>query len=85
MSTITIQLAQATLAELIHRLPPGEEVFITENDRTVTTLVMASAEPPRKVPQLGTLRGTVLSMEHFDDPLEELESSREVDWLKANS
>ncbi len=35
MSTITLQEAQSTLAELVHRLAPGEGVTITENDRPV--------------------------------------------------
>lgn len=30
-----------------------------------------------KIPELGTQRGSVLSMEHFDDPLEELEDYTE--------
>jgi antitoxin (DNA-binding transcriptional repressor) of toxin-antitoxin stability system len=74
MATITIQEAQANLADLIHRLIPGEELVITENDRAVAKLVVtAPPEPPQGLRQLGTLRGTVLSMEHFDDPLEEFE------------
>jgi len=73
MATVTIQEAQATLADLIHRLTPGDEVVITENDQPVARLVPTPATPPRKVPQFGTLKGTVLSMEHFDDPLEEFE------------
>lgn len=73
MSTVTLEEAQTTLADLIHRLPPGEEISITENDRVVAKLVVPPADTPRKVPRLGTLRGTVLSMEHFDDPLEEFE------------
>jgi antitoxin (DNA-binding transcriptional repressor) of toxin-antitoxin stability system len=72
MTTITLTEAQTTLSELIHRLTPGEEVVITENDRNVAKLiVMPPTSEPRKIPQLGTLRGTVLSMEHFDDPLED--------------
>lgn len=72
--TITLEEAQTSLAELIHRLMPGEEIVITENDRVVAKLVVPLApSPPRKVPRLGTLRGTVLSMDHFDDPLEEFE------------
>ncbi len=72
MTTITIQEAQTRLPELIHRLIPGEEVIITENDLPVARL-MPTAPPsePRKAPHPGTLRGTVLSMEHFDDPLED--------------
>ena len=70
MSTITIQEAQNRLSELIHRLTPGQEVVITENDQPVARLVAtASATEPRKAPRLGTLRGTVLSTEHFDEPL----------------
>ncbi|HRY18748.1 MAG TPA: hypothetical protein P5149_10125 [Candidatus Competibacteraceae bacterium] len=72
MTTITLTEAQATLAELIHRLTPGEEVVIVENDRNVAKLIVTSpTSAPRKVPQLGTLRGTVLSMDHFDDPLKD--------------
>jgi len=74
MATVTIQEAQATLTDLIHRLSPGDEVVITENDQPVARLVpTVPSAPPRKVPQFGTLQGTVLSMEHFDDPLEEFE------------
>lgn len=73
MSTITIQEAQSNLADLIHRLQPGDEVTITENEKTVAKLVVPSPAPQLKPRQFGTLRGTVLSMEHFDDPLEEFE------------
>jgi len=73
MSTITLQEAAKTnLADLIHRLAPGDEVMITENDKLVAKLV-AAPERAKKPRQSGTLRGTVLSMEHFDDPLEEFE------------
>ncbi len=76
MSTITIQEARAHLDELIHRLMPGEEVVITENDQPVAKLV-ATNTPQRKVPMLGTQRGSVLSMEHFDDPLEDFKEYTE--------
>jgi prevent-host-death family protein len=72
MPTVTIEEAKNTLSELIHRLTSGEEIVITENDQPVARLVpTAPPGEPRKVPRLGTLRGTVLSMEHFDDPLED--------------
>lgn len=78
MTTITIQEAKDRLSELIHRLTPGEEVIITENDQPVARLTLAAPPPePRKVPKLGTLRGTVLSMEHFDDPLEDFKEYME--------
>ena len=56
MPTVTIEEAQNKLTELIHRLMPGEEVVITENDQPVARLV-ASAPPQRKPRQLGTLGG----------------------------
>jgi prevent-host-death family protein len=78
MPTVTIEEAQNKLGELIHRLNQGEEVVITENDQPVARLVPAAPPTePRKVPQLGTLRGTGLSMEHFDDPLEDFKEYME--------
>jgi prevent-host-death family protein len=78
MPTVSIEEAQNKLSELIHRLTPGEEVVITENNQPVARLVPAAPTgEPRKVPRLGTLRGTVLSMDHFDDPLEDFEEYME--------
>jgi prevent-host-death family protein len=72
--TLTIEEARNKLGELIHRLTPGDEVVITENDQPVARLVPAAPlREPRKDPRLGTLRGTVLSMEYFDDPLEDFQ------------
>ncbi|MFO0960009.1 MAG: type II toxin-antitoxin system Phd/YefM family antitoxin [Isosphaeraceae bacterium] len=72
MTTISIEEAGSRLSELIHRLAPGEEIVITEGDRPVARLIPTPAPTEtRKVPKFGTLRGTVLSMEHFDDPLDD--------------
>ena len=71
MTTVTLHEAQSRLAELIHRLLPGEELLITDNDRPVACLSQPPQQPPRKTRQFGTLRGTVLSMDRFDDPLED--------------
>jgi antitoxin (DNA-binding transcriptional repressor) of toxin-antitoxin stability system len=35
MSTVSVQEAQAKLSELIHKLKPGDEVVITENNQPV--------------------------------------------------
>ncbi len=71
MTNVSIQEAQARLTDLIHRLPPGDEVVITENNRPVARLVPAPAPGP-KPRQPGTLRGTVLSMApDFDAPLDD--------------
>lgn len=74
MTTITIGEAKARLPDLIQRLAPNEEVVITDGGRRVARLVAVEAKSePRKIPKFGTLKGTVLSMEHFDDPLEDIE------------
>jgi prevent-host-death family protein len=72
MATITLEEAQTHLGEIIHRLTPGEELVITENNRPVARLIPTQPEPAAPTPRkFGTLRGTVGSMEHFDDPLED--------------
>jgi prevent-host-death family protein len=71
MSTVTLEDAQARLAELIARLQPGEEITITRDDKPVARVV-GTAAPDRPPPKLGTLKGTVLYMApDFDAPLEE--------------
>ncbi|MEX2173344.1 MAG: type II toxin-antitoxin system Phd/YefM family antitoxin [Pirellulaceae bacterium] len=73
MTTISLQEAQANLSDLVHRLTPGEEVVILENDQPVARLVRPATPPTiRKVRQPGTLRGSVLYMApDFDAPLED--------------
>jgi antitoxin (DNA-binding transcriptional repressor) of toxin-antitoxin stability system len=72
MTTITLKEAQTTLAELIHRLAPGEEVVISENDQIIARLVLNPPPPAKKLRQLGTMKGTVLYMApDFDAPLED--------------
>ena len=41
----TLDEAQAHLKELIHRLAPGDEIIITENQQTVAKL---TSEPAKK-------------------------------------
>ncbi|MBC7882015.1 MAG: type II toxin-antitoxin system prevent-host-death family antitoxin [Anaerolineae bacterium] len=72
MTKITLQEAQISLGQLIHRLPPGEEVIITENDIPIARLVATSATQPLR--KLGTLSGTVKYIApDFDAPLEGFE------------
>ena len=69
MTKIPIEEAQAKLQELIHELPPGEEVIITEDDLAVARLISALPASPRK---LGSLRGTVTYIApDFDAPLDD--------------
>ncbi len=77
MATVSIQEAQTTLSELIHRLTPEEEIVITENDQPVARLVAATSQQ-RPSRQLGTLRGTVLYMApDFDAPMEDFKEYME--------
>jgi prevent-host-death family protein len=70
MTTISLEQAQAKLPELIHRLGPGDEVVVTENDRPVARIV--SSAPQVTTRKLGSMAGTVLFMaDDFDAPLDE--------------
>jgi len=73
----TIQEAQARLLDLIHRLAPGDEVVITENDEPVAKL--ARTELITQWPcKAGSARGTTHWMApDFDEPLEEFKESME--------
>jgi antitoxin (DNA-binding transcriptional repressor) of toxin-antitoxin stability system len=68
---VTLQEAQAKLAQLIRDFP-GQEIEITENGRPIARLIVLP-KPTNRARRLGTMRGTVLSMEGFDDPLEEFD------------
>jgi len=81
MSTITLDEAQANLAEIVHRLAPGEGVTITENDLPVARLIPVSKiqqRPPRPrppvtgVPKAGSLEGVIVVPDDFKDPLDEM-------------
>lgn len=70
--TVTLSQAQADLAELIHRLTPGEELVITENERPVARL---TAEPtaPAKRREPGLLKGMITIVEDDDEHLKDFE------------
>lgn len=69
MTTVSIKEAQAKLSDIIHRLTPGDEVIITENDLPIARLVPTVSQRQRK---LGSLRGTVSFIAtDFDAPLDD--------------
>jgi antitoxin (DNA-binding transcriptional repressor) of toxin-antitoxin stability system len=84
MTSLPLQQVQAQLPELIHRLAPGDEVVITENDQPVARIV-----PPLPVQssrKFGSLRGTVLYMAaDFDEPLAEFREYMEECVLSNDS
>jgi prevent-host-death family protein len=72
MAMVTIQEAQAKLPDLIHKLVPGEEVVITENNLPVAKLVSELPKPKpglRPPPGLGKGCITIVSddEEHLKD------------------
>jgi antitoxin (DNA-binding transcriptional repressor) of toxin-antitoxin stability system len=76
MSEVTLQEAQAKLADLIHQLIPGQELVITENDEPVAKLVRIASriwEPC----QAGSAKGKIWMAPDFDAPLEEFKEYME--------
>lgn len=72
MPTVTIQEAQSRLRDLIHNLPPGDELVITENNEPAARLTRA--EPKTQWPcKAGGARGKIHMAPDFDEPLEEFE------------
>ena len=69
--TVTVEEAQARLAELLDRLQPGEELMITRNAQPVAKLVGAGSTAAQSR-QPGLLRDQILHMaDDFDAPLKD--------------
>ncbi len=71
MTTVTIEEAQANLKELIHRMTPGDELVITENEQVIAKLVSepASKARLRRGPGLG--KGMLTIVSDDDDHLKD--------------
>jgi len=72
MSTVTIEEAQANLAELIGRLTLGEEVVITQDQQPVAKLVgqRTSVRKPRTP---GNCKGMITLAVEDDEHLKDFE------------
>ncbi len=76
MPTVTIQEAQAQLADLIHQLKPGDELVITENNEPVAKLVRI--EQKKEWPcKAGSAKGKLWMAPDFDEPLEDFKEYME--------
>ena len=74
-ATITLEEAQAHLAELIAKLTPGEEFVITDKQQPVARLLPVQTKALRK---LGTMRGSVKYIApDFDAPLDDFKEYME--------
>ncbi|HEX3659334.1 MAG TPA: type II toxin-antitoxin system prevent-host-death family antitoxin [Pirellulales bacterium] len=70
MATVTIQEAHAKLLDLIHKLQPGDELVITENNQPVAKLV---SEKPLKGqrPPPGLCKGMITIVADDDEHLQD--------------
>jgi prevent-host-death family protein len=71
MTAITIEEAQAHLAEVIEKLAPGEELIITRDARPVARLTGLLSEKPR--PVFGRGRAKLIIRAEDDEHLEDFE------------
>ncbi len=67
---ITLEDAQAHLAEIIANLPPGEELLITQDERLIAKLIGQSSctRHPRKP---GSAAGKLIILSEDDDHLDD--------------
>jgi antitoxin (DNA-binding transcriptional repressor) of toxin-antitoxin stability system len=72
MATVTIQEAQASLPDLIHKLTPGDEVIITENNQPVAKLV-GEKPPVRHRPGPGLCKGMITIVADDEEHLKDFE------------
>jgi antitoxin (DNA-binding transcriptional repressor) of toxin-antitoxin stability system len=71
-STVTIEEAQAHLAELIGRLAPGGELVITQDDRPIAKIVTEGARA-RRARQPGSAKGKLIIQSEDDEHLKDFE------------
>lgn len=70
MASVTIQEAQAKLAELIHGLRAGGEVVITENDQPIAKLVTTPSSTGQR-PGPGLCREMLTIVANDDEHLQD--------------
>ncbi|MBE9202647.1 hypothetical protein IQ218_03130 [Synechocystis salina LEGE 06099] len=70
MATITIEEAQATLADLIHNLEPGEELIITENNIPLAKIISQTPVVGKR-PGPGLCKGMITINADDDDHLQD--------------
>ena len=70
MTKVTLQEAQAKLPDLIHKLTPGDEVVITENNEPVAKLVREKSAVLQR-PQPGLCKGMITIVADDDEHLKD--------------
>ena len=69
LRTISIEEAQATLANLIGKLSPGEEIVITQNDQPVAELRSLTTGKPQ--PRFGSCKGMLTIVTEDEEHLKD--------------
>jgi len=77
MTTVSVREAKTHLSRLIEKVLAGEEVIVERNHKPVIKLV--PAQPPKKKPLLGALKGKFELDDAFFEPLSEEELSHWYD------
>ena len=72
LTSITIEEAQASLKDLIHKLNPGQELIITENEQPIAKLI---SEPQKfqQRPGPGLCKGMITIIADDEDHLKDFE------------
>jgi antitoxin (DNA-binding transcriptional repressor) of toxin-antitoxin stability system len=69
-SFIPIEEAQKRLAEIIEQMVPGQQLFITQNDKTIARIVR-EISPPYQRPEPGSAKGMLTILAEDDEHLED--------------
>ena len=77
--TVTIEEAEANFKEIVHRLAPGDEIIITENQQTIARIVGEQTKDMKQRPAPGMFPESIVYMApDFDAPLEEFREYMEL-------
>ncbi len=70
--TVTLQHAQAHLADLIAKAAPGEEIVITQDEQRVARLIPEKKLAPPKKPRVaGSAQGQLIILQEDDEHLKD--------------
>jgi antitoxin (DNA-binding transcriptional repressor) of toxin-antitoxin stability system len=65
VTTLSLEEAQSRLPDLVHKLEPGNDIVITENDRPIARLTV-ELQPAKRPRQAGSAKG-ILTIVRDDD------------------
>jgi antitoxin (DNA-binding transcriptional repressor) of toxin-antitoxin stability system len=72
LTSITIEEAQASLKDLIHKLNPGQELIITENEQPIAKLI-SEPQKSQQRPGPGLCKGMITIIAEDQDHLKDFE------------